>query len=91
MKNEDRKAIIGWIITIPFVIVLALEGVVLYNLYMQADKVECNLLWCVFTTEGRVTEITTNITQTCYINGEETPCGFSLNTSKIINKIGEVN
>ena len=88
MKYENAFALI---IIVPLVVAVSLEAVVMYNLYLQADKVECNLLWCVFTTEGRVTEITTNITQTCYINGEEAPCGFSLNMSKIINKIGEVN
>jgi hypothetical protein len=88
MKSEDRNAIIGLVIIMPLIVAVSLEAIVMYNLYLQADKVECNLLWCIFTTEGRIVEITTNITQTCYINDNKVPCVNELNLSDIVKNIG---
>lgn len=50
-------------IIIFFIILVLFEtGIYIYS-YLNADKVECNLLWCTFTQEKR------EITQKCYQNG----------------------
>ena len=41
--------------------------------YVNADEVECNLLWCTFTVKGG-TEIHSTTRNQCYINGEEVNC-----------------
>jgi hypothetical protein len=75
------ETVFGIIAVILLLAAVSAEAYIMYSLYINADKVECNLLWCVFTTEGRNVEITTNITQTCYMNGEKVPCKHQFNIS----------
>ena len=40
--------------------------------YLNADKVECNFVWCTFTTERTVKE--TRVTEHCMIDNVEVNC-----------------
>jgi hypothetical protein len=73
---------LGFIFLIVLVLSSLFEVGLLVFAYINADKVECNLLWCTFTS-GDTIEIknsysnyTQSITSTsqCFINGVETNC-----------------
>jgi hypothetical protein len=69
-----------------FLFVLALSSIfeigLLIFAYVNADKVECNLLWCTFTSGDSIeiknsySNYTQSITSTsqCFVNGVETNC-----------------
>lgn len=50
-------------------------GLLVYA-YFNADKVECNLLWCTFTTERTIVESRSYISSSseCYVNGIQVNC-----------------
>ena len=60
----------GVIFLIFLCIAVLFEGGLLAYAYFNADKVECNLLWCTFTQERR--EISQDIK--CYQNGVRVNC-----------------
>jgi hypothetical protein len=47
-----------------FLLFALFEIIIIGIAFFNADKVECNLLWCTFTTEYK-----RNINQECYQNG----------------------
>lgn len=66
---------LGWILLIIFLVVGSLfELTILGIAFFGADKVECNLIWCTFSTtrsEGYGSFVST---QDCFINGERVNC-----------------
>ena len=59
------------IFLVIFILLAAIfEAVLLGVAYFNADKVECTLLWCTFTTEKRTVETT----QDCFENGKRINC-----------------
>jgi len=84
MSEQDDSILkkLGVIFLFVLVIGSLFEIGLLIFAYVNADKVECNLLWCTFTS-GYTIEVRDsfrNITQTttstseCYINGERINC-----------------
>ena len=86
MKMENKKDTtlkeLGTIFLIVLIIGSIFEVGILIFAYINADKVECNFLWCAFTS-GDIIETHNsfrNITQTstsiseCYINGNKVNC-----------------
>jgi hypothetical protein len=55
-----------------FICAIIAEGVFLGIAYFGSDKVECNMLWCTFTTER--SESINTISQDCFQNGERINC-----------------
>lgn len=55
------------IIILLFIGIMFECGLILYS-YINADKVECNWLWCTFTTQK------SNYTEECYTNGMQVNC-----------------
>lgn len=60
------------------------EAAILGLAYFASDRVECNWLWCTFTTERSTLEQWTNVTEkiiinkksTCYMNNVEVNCSM---------------
>lgn len=52
-----------------FVMAVLFEVLLLSIAFFGADRVECTLLWCTFTTER------TTIARDCFVNGERVDCG----------------
>jgi hypothetical protein len=50
------------------------EIALLLYAYLNADRVECNLLYCSFIQERRNVTQTINITKECYLNGVKVDC-----------------
>jgi len=81
-EEESFFEHIGKIFFIILIIGSLFEIGLLVFAYANADKVECNLLWCTFTLGDtiEVRDSFRNITQTttstseCYINGEKVNC-----------------
>lgn len=48
-------------------------GLLVYG-YLNADKVECNLLWCTFTTERTSLNHYMSSSSECYVNGVKVNC-----------------
>jgi len=67
---EDNKLLqkIKQIMWIIFLIVILIEVGYWIYLYKTSDEVECNLVWCKFTS----TEV--EVSRTCLINGIEVNC-----------------
>jgi hypothetical protein len=63
---------------IYFLIVLFISGLFEVGLlafaYFNADKVECNLLWCTFTTERTSSQHYMTSSSECYVNGVKINC-----------------
>lgn len=84
MSEQDDSILkeLGAIFLFVLVIGSLFEIGLLIFAYVNADKVECNLLWCTFTSGDtiEVRDSFRNITQTttstseCYINGERINC-----------------
>lgn len=84
MSEQDDSILkeLGAIFLFVLVIGSLFEIGLLIFAYVNADKVECNLLWCTFTSGDtiEVRDSFRNITQTttstseCYINGEKVNC-----------------
>jgi len=84
MSEQDDSILkeLGAIFLFVLVIESLFEIGLLIFAYVSADKVECNLLWCTFTS-GDTIEVrdsfrnitqTTNSTSECYINEEKVNC-----------------
>jgi hypothetical protein len=88
-KEEiDEKSLNDILITILlfiFVTAIVFEAVIIGIAYFYSDRVECNWLWCTFTTQLKddtyvtdssksVTYITTSSNSECYLNGEIINC-----------------
>jgi len=65
MEKDDVAVIIFLII---LTIGIIFEAGILVFAYVNADKVECNFLWCTFTSGEMYS------TSECYINGDEVNC-----------------
>jgi len=69
-----KKAIFAEIVIFIFLLLIVigvlLESYILYKSYMDADKVNCNFIWCEFTTT-RQAQI---INRYCSENGKEINC-----------------
>jgi len=84
MEDESYWAELGKIFFIVLIIGSIFEVGILIFAYVNADEVECNLLWCTFTTEISSHESTENITttltstssRTCYENGIKINCSI---------------
>lgn len=63
---------------IAFLVVICLSGLfeagLLAFAYFNADKVECNLLWCTFTTERTSSQHYMTSSSECYVNGVRINC-----------------
>ena len=62
MEDETFWAELGRVFFIVLIIGSIFEVGLLIFAYVNADEVECNLLWCTFTTEFTSHESTKNIT-----------------------------
>jgi hypothetical protein len=92
MPEQDDSILkeLGAIFLFVLVIGSLFEIGLLIFAYVNADKVECNLLWCTFTSGDtiEVRDSFRNITQTttstseCYINGEKVNCSEIDNYTK---------
>ena len=81
---EDERLEIRIIVTVLVMILLVglFEATILGMAYFYADKVECNLLWCTFTTtRSNITQWTTTSetvimsnTSSCSVNGVAVNC-----------------
>lgn len=76
MNEEDSELLER--IGISFLIIIFLSGLfevgLLIYAYLNADKVECNLLWCTFTTEQSSSISQHYSSSECYVNGVEINC-----------------
>jgi hypothetical protein len=77
MDKEDREEDnILRVIGIPFLVLIAILGLVecgiLLYAFINADRVECNLLWCTFISEKESYSIKS--TSECFVNGEKINC-----------------
>ena len=66
-KRKDKVLLVFFVILL--VCILFEVGLMMYASF-NADRVECNLLWCVFTKERRSIEQNTE----CFVNGREINC-----------------
>lgn len=88
--SEDQSSDIiplpdGWtIIIIGLIIIGSIEVVILGASFIFADRIECNWLWCTFTTE-RGTSI---MTEDCFTNGVRVNCSQNINWSELPVSIG---
>jgi hypothetical protein len=85
-EERDNLRLFMVAILIIFLISGVFEGIILLLSFIYADKIECNLLWCTFTTtrsygdvshySNSMTEITTSnsSTSTCSLNGKLINC-----------------
>ena len=85
-KNDDNfLEELGIIFIFILIIGSIFEVGLLIFAYINADRVECNLLWCSFITEDTLVSIeeyqnssqiitSMNSTSKCYINNEEVNC-----------------
>lgn len=74
-KEDSKEMFIG--IGLSFLFVLAAFELMLLGIaFFGADKVECNLLWCTFTTERTTVDERTIVSssQECYQNGVKINC-----------------
>jgi hypothetical protein len=82
MEKEYNKImiILGSLIVCAFLFETVLLGISFFG----ADKVECNLLWCTFTTERRTIESNTiiNSSKQCYEDGVSVDCS-NINWDKL--------
>lgn len=85
MSNEEEPNLyeeLGKVFIFVLIIGSLFEIGLLFFAYVNADEVECNLLWCTFTSRdtsevnNNYSNITQSITSTsqCYTNGEEVNC-----------------
>ena len=87
MGNEEDNILkeLGTIFLIVLIIGSLFEVGILIFAYVNADKVECNLLWCTFTSgdsyESHESYTITSSNKECFVNGEKVNC------SEIANKI----
>ena len=77
MNDEETDPVVMWAsIAILSVIVVSLVIGIGFEIYVYAtaDKVECNWLWCTFTTERTNITETRFMSQHCYTNSVEVNC-----------------
>lgn len=71
----DQLSMMGIVLLVTMILVCIVEGGIVLYAYLTADKVECNFIFCTFTTErtsvNTTTSITSSITSRCYTNGIE--------------------
>ena len=78
--DDDTEVIVtvryGRVFAIVVIIMLAFELLLLGIGFLFADKVECNLFWCTFTTvrSTSITESVVNIQTKCIRNGVPIDC-----------------
>ena len=68
MTEENLLERLGITFLVLILISILFEGGILLYGFLNADKVECNLLWCSFKTQNSVSS------KECYINGEQVNC-----------------
>ena len=59
------------ILLVCFLVGILFEGIILLIGFIYADEVECNLLWCSFTSTSTSIHSTKTISSECFINGIE--------------------
>jgi hypothetical protein len=73
MKDKFERTLL-----ISLLVAILLLGIyeiaLLTYAYLNADRVECNLLYCNFIQERRNITQTINITKECYVNGVKVDC-----------------
>ena len=87
MEEEEKSLndILIMILLFIFVIAIVFEAIIIGIAYFYSDKVECNWLWCTFTTQLKddtyvtnssksVTYITTSSNSECYLNEKLINC-----------------
>ena len=88
-KKDNMLKELGTIFLIILIIGSIFEIGILIFAYVNADKVECNFLWCTFTI-GDITESHKTISQTstseCFLNGKEINCSESKYYNKLLNE-----
>ena len=65
---------LGKVFFIVLVIASIFELGLLAFAYFNADKVECNLLWCTFTTQKNIIVENSYSESRCYVNGKRVNC-----------------
>lgn len=70
MPDDTSPLIDGWVKVMIVILIIAaiIETSILVLAYVKADKVECNFIFCKFTTTRSTS------TQDCFINGIQTNC-----------------
>jgi len=83
-KKFMNKDMILTILFSVFIVLAFFELFIVYNLYLNADKVECNGILCKFTSiEGtKDINVTKNISRICYENGKQINCSEIENFNK---------
>lgn len=88
--NELLKCF-GLAFLIFVVIASIFEVIILGVAFFGADKVECNLLWCTFTTERTESSFTRTTYSECYQNSIKVNCSDMPTIDNLIeNKMKEV-
>jgi len=79
-KSDDIAFLIVFVCFGVAILLMAIfELTILGIAFFGADKVECNFLWCTFTTENNFINdsIVIRANQVCHYNGEKLPCNDS--------------
>ena len=69
-KEENQISFFNALLVSILIFAVIFEGAVLVIGFIFADEVECNLLWCKFTSSSQETIIS----KTCYVNGIQVDC-----------------
>jgi hypothetical protein len=64
----------GIAIGLSLIITCLFEIYFIYTLYINADYVKCNWLWCDFVTQTGEIIINQTMTKTCYLDGVQVNC-----------------
>ncbi len=82
---------------IAFLVVLFIGGLfeiglVIYG-FVNADRVECNLLWCSFISEKSYSSVNSikSVNSECYINGERVNCSDFIGDEHFCENGGDYN
>ena len=78
MKEWSLLECMGFALLVALVLSILFEGGLLVYGFLNADKVECNLLWCTFTKEKTTLESLYESNSRCYINGLRVNCSEHL-------------
>ena len=70
--SEEGQYALLWL-AVLFVCAVLFEVSILAIAFFGTDRVECNLLWCTFTTERGTSQVIES--RSCFMNGDSVPCG----------------
>jgi hypothetical protein len=74
MQEDSIVKIVIACIAVALVVGIIAELIFTIYIYSTADDVECNWLWCTFSTERQESEVKRSVTQNCYQNNKEVDC-----------------